>query len=115
MAVTRDVASLTVSDTGMGIPLEEQGRLFERFFRSSLAVEHAIQGTGLGLNIARAIAEAHHGRITVESAVDVGTTFRFVVPLADAACAEHDLVARRDGLERHSSPEPSSERSRGRA
>ena len=40
-----------VADTGMGIPFEEQANLFQRFFRSSVATERAIQGTGLGLNI----------------------------------------------------------------
>ncbi len=59
-------------DTGMGIPLEEQGRLFQRFFRSSLATEHAIQGTGLGLHIVRSIAEAHHGEVSFESTPGVG-------------------------------------------
>jgi PAS domain S-box-containing protein len=77
-----DVAELRVSDTGMGIPLDEQGRLFQRFFRSSLATEHAIQGTGLGLHIVRSIAEAHNGRIDFESAPGVGTTFRFTVPMS---------------------------------
>ncbi len=48
LRVTGEVAELSVSDTGMGIPLEEQARLFQKFFRSSLATEHAIQGTGLG-------------------------------------------------------------------
>jgi PAS domain S-box-containing protein len=81
LAVTGDVAELRVCDTGMGIPLEEQGRLFQRFFRSSLATEYAIQGTGLGLHIVRGIAEAHHGRVDFVSAPGVGTTFTFVVPL----------------------------------
>ena len=67
----------------MGIPLEEQSRIFQRFFRSSLASQYAIQGTGLGLNIVRAIAEAHQGRVDFESQPGVGTTFRFVVPLLD--------------------------------
>jgi signal transduction histidine kinase len=82
LSVTGDVARLTVSDNGMGIPLEEQDRVFQRFFRSSLATEHAIQGTGLGLNIVRAIAEAHHGRLCFESAPGVGSTVRFEVPVA---------------------------------
>jgi signal transduction histidine kinase len=76
-----DVAELCVHDTGMGIPLEEQGRLFQKFFRSSLATEHAIQGTGLGLNIVRSIAEAHHGEVRFQSAPGEGTTFWFTVPL----------------------------------
>ena len=76
-----DVAELCVHDTGMGIPLEEQSRLFQKFFRSSLATEHAIQGTGLGLNIVRSIAEAHHGEVRFQSAPGEGTTFWFTVPL----------------------------------
>jgi signal transduction histidine kinase len=84
LVVCGDVAELHVSDTGMGIPLEEQGRIFQRFFRSSLASEYAIQGTGLGLNIVRAVAEAHQGRVDFVSTPGVGTTFTFVVPLMDA-------------------------------
>ncbi|WP_445258956.1 ATP-binding protein [Nocardioides aurantiacus] len=74
-------ASVTVRDTGLGIPLEEQGRLFQRFFRSSLATEQAIQGTGLGLSIVQAIAVAHDGRVECESTPGSGSTFRLVVPL----------------------------------
>ena len=59
-------------DTGIGIPMEEQAGLFQKFFRSSLATEHAIQGTGLGLHIVRSIAEAHHGTVNFESAPGVG-------------------------------------------
>ena len=75
---------VSVSDTGVGIPVEEQGQLFERFFRSSVATDQAIQGTGLGLSIVRAIAEAHEGRVECDSVVGEGTTFRFVVPLDTA-------------------------------
>jgi PAS domain S-box-containing protein len=82
LEVTGDVARLGVRDTGMGIPVEEHGRLFQKFFRSSLATEHAIQGTGLGLHIARSIAVAHHGELAFESTPGEGTTFWFTVPLA---------------------------------
>lgn len=92
LTVTGDVAELRVTDTGMGIPLEEQGRLFQRFFRSSLATEHAIQGTGLGLHIVRSIAEAHNGRVDFESAPGVGTTFTFVVPLLGARTVVPDAA-----------------------
>ena len=70
-----------VVDTGIGIPASEQRHLFERFFRSSVATERAIQGTGLGLVIAKAIAEAHGGSIELESAENAGTTFRVALPL----------------------------------
>ena len=81
LEVGGDFADMRVTDTGMGIPLEEQGRLFQRFFRSALATEYAMQGTGLGLHIVRSIAEAHNGRIDFESTPGVGTTFTFIVPL----------------------------------
>ena len=58
----------------MGIPADEQGKLFERFFRTSVAHRRSIEGTGLGLVIAKAIAERHGGRIGFESRVGEGTT-----------------------------------------
>ena len=74
-----------VADTGIGIPLEDQPRLFERFFRSPAATEQAIPGTVLGLAIVKAIVEAHGGRITVSSIEGMGTTFRLELPVtADA-------------------------------
>jgi signal transduction histidine kinase len=74
--------AVEVSDTGIGIALEDQPRLFERFFRSTAAAEQAIPGTGLGLAIVKAIVEAHEGRITVSSTEGYGTTFRVELPLA---------------------------------
>ena len=75
-------AELDVSDSGIGIPADEQDQLFERFFRSSNARRAAIQGTGLGLVIFRAIAEAHGGTVAVTSREGEGTTFRVELPLA---------------------------------
>jgi PAS domain S-box-containing protein len=76
-----DEAWICVSDTGIGIPAEEQAGLFQRFFRSSTAQERAIQGTGLGLSIVAAIVAAHGGRIDVRSAHLEGTTFTVRLPL----------------------------------
>ncbi len=73
--------AVEVSDTGIGIALEDQPKLFERFFRSTAAAEEAIPGTGLGLAIVKAIVEAHGGRITVDSKEGRGTTFRVELPL----------------------------------
>jgi signal transduction histidine kinase len=70
-----------VEDTGLGIPEAEQDRLFQRFFRSSTATEQAIPGTGLGLVISKAIAEAHGGDITISSRASLGTTVRVELPL----------------------------------
>jgi signal transduction histidine kinase len=79
---------VTVSDTGIGIPAEELERLFERFFRSSNATARSIPGTGLGLTIAKAIAEGHGGSISVRSEEGVGTTVIVGVPVAPAATTE---------------------------
>jgi signal transduction histidine kinase len=75
-----DSAVVEVEDTGIGIPEAEQSHLFERFFRSSTATEQAIPGTGLGLVIAKAIVEAHGGRIRLRSEPGVGTCFRVELP-----------------------------------
>jgi len=74
-----------VTDTGMGIPTAEQGCLFEPFFRAEGASANAIQGTGLGLPIAKAIAEGHGGSIAVVSEDGKGATFRVELPLAEPA------------------------------
>ena len=77
-------ALIEVSDNGIGVPEAELDELFTRFFRSSTATENAIPGTGLGLVIAKAIAEAHGGQIAVESREGVGTTFKVTLPLEPA-------------------------------
>jgi PAS domain S-box-containing protein len=74
-------AWLVVSDTGIGIPEDEQSGLFQKFFRSSTAQQRAIQGTGLGLSIVAAIVAAHGGRIGVDSAHLQGSTFTVRLPL----------------------------------
>jgi signal transduction histidine kinase len=71
-----------VADTGIGVPLNEQQRLFDRFFRSSLAQHHAIPGSGLGLSIANTIVEKHGGTMEVQSEAGVGSTFTVRLPAA---------------------------------
>ncbi len=72
---------LEVEDTGPGIPLEEQGQLFSRYSRTQSAISRGIVGTGLGLYISKAIVEAHHGRIWVESQENQGAKFSVWLPL----------------------------------
>lgn len=81
-------AVIEVRDSGIGIPVDEQERLFERFFRSSNATERQIQGTGLGLAISKAIVDAHGGQINVASELNAGTTFRVSLPIHQPQTAE---------------------------
>jgi PAS domain S-box-containing protein len=74
------VTQLSVSDTGMGIPAGEQGKLFTRFFRASTAQRNAVPGVGLGLTITKAITTAHGGTLDVVSAEGKGTTFTMTLP-----------------------------------
>ena len=82
LQVRRSEADLVVaiSDTGVGIPQDEQGQLFTRFFRSSTATRMAIPGTGLGLVIVKQIVEEHGGTIALASAPEKGTTVTLKIP-----------------------------------
>jgi len=71
---------ISVADQGAGIQPEEQQRVFERFYRGRQAEVEAKTGTGLGLYLAKAIVEAHGGRIWVESSPGEGAVFRFTIP-----------------------------------
>ena len=75
-------AVLAVADTGAGIPAADRERIFERFYRTAIARRQAIQGTGLGLTITKAIVAAHHGTITVDSDEGRGSTFTVRLPLS---------------------------------
>ena len=76
-----DHAVLAVTDTGIGIPATDQEQIFERFFRSASATRQVIPGTGLGLTITKAIVDAHHGTIAVDSEEGKGSTFTVRLPL----------------------------------
>ena len=75
---SQGMALIDVIDDGPGIPAERRASVFARFHRE--AGTHG-DGFGLGLSIAQAIVAAHHGTITIESAVGLGTTVRVTLPL----------------------------------
>jgi len=69
-----------VADQGIGIPPEEQDRIFDRFHRIETGLHRGTEGTGLGLYLVKAIVEAHGGRVWVESAPERGSIFMFRLP-----------------------------------
>ena len=71
---------IEVTDNGIGVPHDEVGQIFSRFYRASSATRRAIPGTGLGLVIARAIVERHGGTIALESRESEGTTVTVTLP-----------------------------------
>lgn len=73
---------ISVHDTGIGIPKEDVGRIFERFYKSDRARTRGRGGTGLGLAISRHIVQAHNGRIWVKSKEQKGSSFYFTLPTA---------------------------------
>jgi len=72
----------SVADTGIGIPMNQQKRVFNRFFRASTAVKTETEGTGLGLFIAKNVVKAHGGKIWFKTVENKGSTFFFTVPAA---------------------------------
>jgi signal transduction histidine kinase len=84
VTLSRSGAALlwAVRDTGIGIPPEGQGRLFETFYRAENAVTLETEGTGLGLYLVRLIVERLGGRVWCESEPGAGATFKLTIPLS---------------------------------
>ena len=77
-----DTATVSISDTGIGISAEDQKHLFEKFYRVNSSMTREIGGTGLGLYISRNLVEHYGGKLTVTSTIGKGSTFSFTLPLA---------------------------------
>ena len=83
-----DTIAVSVHDTGIGIAPEDLERIFTRFFRSEARTYQDVEGTGLGLFIARTIAERHRGKLDVESVQGSGSTFTLILPAGQTYTAE---------------------------
>ncbi|MDH6531975.1 signal transduction histidine kinase [Aurantimicrobium minutum] len=81
-STSRSGAEIIISDTGMGIPLEEQSQLFTKFYRALAVRNGSIPGMGLGLSICQKIVESHGGQLTLESEPSHGTTVTVFLPAA---------------------------------
>jgi signal transduction histidine kinase len=92
------LVEISVSDTGIGIPEDEQRRLFTHFFRGEHELVRSQRGTGLGLSIAHSIVQAHGGNIWAESQVGKGSTFRFTLPVAQNQPADNPTAADREAV-----------------
>ena len=77
--LTDGMVQVDISDTGCGIPLENQEAIFEEFFRVENAINQKVKGTGLGLALVKRIIKAHQGKIWVKSTVGSGSTFSFTL------------------------------------
>lgn len=92
-----DKAVLRVTDNGIGIPLESQSRIFERFYRVDRARSRDRGGTGLGLAIVKHVVELHGGTIEVLSELGQGSTFTIHIPIIEAITSEERTAGRDAG------------------
>ncbi|HEV2843676.1 MAG TPA: HAMP domain-containing sensor histidine kinase, partial [Thermoanaerobaculia bacterium] len=76
-----DLIVISVQDHGVGIPRDEQQKIFDRFHRIGTGLVHDVKGSGLGLSIVRHIVEAHGGKVTVESRPGEGSVFSIHLPI----------------------------------
>ena len=101
-----DKIKLTISDTGIGIPKEKQGRVFERFYRAEESRNKATGGTGLGLAICKHIVDKHKGTLSVSSEEGKGTTMTVILPRVSEADVSKEeietLTARQEAQEAES-------------
>ena len=88
--------TVAVTDHGIGIPREEQAKIFEKFYRVNTGLVHDVKGSGLGLSLVKHIIDAHHGRVTVQSKTGWGSTFTIylpALPMAEARIQAQEVVS----------------------
>jgi len=79
----KDMVAISVRDSGTGIPEDQLGKVFEKFYQVEGSLERTVGGTGLGLAITKGLVEAQYGKIWVESELGKGSTFTFTLPVSE--------------------------------
>ena len=80
---------MEVLDDGIGIPFNEQEKIFDKFYRLDNDINRKSPGTGLGLPICRALVNLHGGKIWAENGKDRGAIFKFTLPLASSSAVKN--------------------------
>jgi len=91
---------VSVRDTGLGIPQNAMGRIFERFFRVDTKQHRSVEGTGIGLAVVKGVIDKHGGDLTVDSKEGTGSTFAFTLPRANTSSPDYNREPT-DGLDDH--------------
>lgn len=96
LVVDGDEVVYTVKDTGIGVPISEQGQLFTKFYRASNARKQRPDGTGVGLYLAKKIVTAHDGKIVFETVEGKGSTFGFRLPIKELEVSSEEAYNLKD-------------------
>lgn len=98
---SKQYISFSVRDTGIGVPVEKQEAIFERFTQANTDTERLYGGTGLGLNIAKGIVDMHGGTLKMESTPSKGTVFHFILPFDKYEGTANETPAENTGAHRN--------------
>jgi signal transduction histidine kinase len=91
IAIKDKFVQYSVKDEGIGIPEDQRGHIFEKFFRADNALRFVPEGSGLGLSLAKSLVEGWGGKIWFETEVNKGTTFFFTLPVEGMAAKEGEV------------------------
>ncbi|WP_461206183.1 sensor histidine kinase [Clostridium sp. DL1XJH146] len=76
-----DTVSISIKDNGIGIPYDNQNNIFDRFVQASKCITSELKGSGIGLSLVKALVDAHHGEVLLNSEVNIGTEFIINLPI----------------------------------